>query len=298
MKKLLLSIAALGILALPLSLQAAQVKLKYVGSIYSDTEGVTLRNPAGVTIAENRLYIADSGGKRVLSYTLQDGKARQDQVFPLPQMYPLMVQPVGNGDLYVLDGRERQIVLLGADGSVKGKFKPKGLAGKQKFVPRSIQKGPDGSLLVLDIFSERVLVFDAEGNFQRQIAFPQEYGSFADVTMDRAGNLYLLDSVKAVVYVARAGAEKFEALTSGMEANMNFPVSLATDYRGSLFLVDKHGSGLAILNIDGSFAGRRLSMGWNEGQLYYPNQVSINDAGDLFIADTKNNRVQHFSIAE
>ena len=299
MKRLLCLLTALGALTLPLTTQAAsQVKLKFIGVIYTDTEGVALRNPVGVTAGTDKVYVADSGGKRVLSFTLSEGKVTPDQVLPLPQMYPMMVQPVGNGDLYVLDGRERQIAILGANGQIKGNFKPKGLPGSQQMVPRSIQKTPDGSLLVLDVFSERVLIFDEQGQFARQIGFPAEYGSFADVTMDRGGNVYLLDSVQAQVLVARSGAEEFEALTSGMEGNMNFPASIATDNRGTLFLVDKHGSGLAILGIDGSFAGRRLSMGWSEGQLYYPNQVSINEAGDLFIADTKNHRIQHFSIAE
>ena len=298
MKRFAFIMMAVGVLTLPFNLDAAQVKLKFVGSIYTDAAGGALQDPTGVSIADGRLLVADSGGKRVLSYLIREGEARPDQIFPLPGMFPLMVQPAPNGEFYVLDGRERQIVILESAGKVKGKFVPKGLPGSQRLVPRSIKLAPDGSLLVLDVFSERVLKFDGSGNFQKQLAFPEQFGAFADVTMDRSGNVYLLDSVEAVVYVARSGSDTFQALTTGMKSNMNFPTSLATDNVGTLFLVDKHGSGLAILGVDGSFAGRRLSMGWNDGQLYYPSQVSISEAGNLFIADTKNNRVQHFSIAD
>ena len=298
MKKILYSFLVLGVLALPMNLQAApQVKLKFAGSIYTDGSGAALNNPVGVTVAADRLYIADSGARRILTFRLKDGKPEFEQVLPLPGMFPMMVQPAADGGLYVLDGRERQIVLVGPAGKVKGKFTPKGMPGKQTIVPRSLRKTPDGSLLILDIFSGRVLVFDEQGNFLRQIGFPEQKGAFADVTMDRSGTLYLLDSVKAVVYSAPAGAEEFAALTPGMEAQMNFPVSLDTDDRGALVLVDRNGSGLAIVGTDGSFGGRRLAMGWNDGQLYYPNQVSIGGAG-LFIADTQNNRVQHFSLGQ
>lgn len=297
MKKLLLLLMVLGLLPLPLKIHAAQVKLKYIGTIYTDAAGVALQEPAGVTITEDKLLIADSGGKRILTFTYQKGEVRPDQVFAVPEMYPLMVQPAANGGLYVLDGRARQITVLDAAGKSKGKFATKGVPGSERMVPRSIKTAPDGSLLVLDIFSERVLQFDQTGNFQRQFEFPQQYGAIADMSMDRAGNVYLVDSVEKRVYIYRTGADEFVALTPNMSSYMNFPTSLTTDNQGTLFLVDQYGSGLALVGIDGSFDGRRLGMGWSDSQLYYPEQVSINAAGDLFIADTKNNRVQHFSVA-
>lgn len=297
MKKLLFLIMVLGLLIQPLNIYAAQLKLKYIGTIYTDAAGVALKAPAGVTITADKLLIADSGGKRILTYTYQNGEVRPDQVFAVAEMYPLMVQPAANGGLYVLDGRARQITVLDAAGKRKGKFAVKGVPGTQRMVPRSIKITPDGSLLVLDVFSERVLQFDQTGNFQQQFEFPNQYGAIADMTMDRAGNVYLVDSVEKIVYIHRPESDGFVALTSSMGSYMNFPTSLTTDNQGTLFLVDKYGSGLAIVGIDGSFDGRRLSMGWNDSQLYYPNQVSLNASGDLFIADTKNNRVQHFSVA-
>ena len=299
MKRILILILVLGVITLPLSaLAAGQIKLKYVGTIYTDTTGAALNHPAGVTIADDLLLVADSGGKRILSYRIQGGEVTPDKVYPLPNMFPLMVEPADNGGLYVLDGRAREIFVLGPDGKVKGKYAAKGLPDSKRIVPRSIRTGADGTLLVLDIFSARVLVFDRGGNFLRQLPFPALYGAISDMTMDKRGNIYLLDSVQAAVWVARSGTDSFEALTSGMKDNMNFPTSLATDNLGNLFLVDKHGSGLAIVGSDGTFSGRRLSMGWSDSHLYYPNEISISDDGNLFIADTANNRIQQFNITE
>ena len=66
----------------------------------------------------------------------------------------------------------------------------------------------------------------------------------------------------------------------------------------SSILVDQNGGGLALLNKDGSFLGRKLSMGWNESQLYYPAQICISKQGYMFIADRNNSRVQMFSLEE
>jgi DNA-binding beta-propeller fold protein YncE len=79
---------------------------------------------------------------------------------------------------------------------------------------------------------------------------------------------------------------------------LNFPTSITTDDRGTIYIVDENGSGIVILGQDGSFMGRQLSMGWNEGLLYYPSQISINEKGEVFIADRGNSRVQIFSLVK
>jgi hypothetical protein len=35
-----------------------------------------------------------------------------------------------------------------------------------------------------------------------------------------------------------------------------------------IYIVDENGDGIVVLGRDGSFVGRQLSMGWNEGLLY------------------------------
>jgi hypothetical protein len=42
--------------------------------------------------------------------------------------------------------------------------------------------------------------------------------------------------------------------------------------------------------------GKQLGMGWKEGWLRYPSQMCITAAGELFIADRENNRVQEFMV--
>lgn len=299
MKRFLLLSLVLGLWILPLHATAAsQVKLKYVGSIYTDATGVALNKPAGVFIGKNSLLVADSGGKRLLTFNYSDSSVKPDKIIPLPDMFPLMAQQADNGDIYLLDGRSRQIYLLGTAGNIKGKLSAKGVPRNTKIVPRSIKLTAEGSLLILDIFSERVLVLDPAGTFQRQISFPAEYGSFSDVVSDKAGTIYLLDSVGATVYSAETTDETFTSLTPSLKQHMNFPTSLATDNTGHLYLLDKYGSGLAVLGTDGRFIGRKLGMGWKDGQLYYPSQISIDSSQNLFIADTENNRIQQFSISE
>ena len=299
MKNKWIFLAAMTFLALPLVAHGGdKVRLKYVRTLLTDAGGGQLRAPAGVSVHGKFVFVADSGNKRVIRYLNQGGEVKPDAVFPLPKLVPLMVQVGSKGDLYVLDGKDRLIYRLGPNGEMKGKLVPRGLPDSRKIVPRSIKVGQEGALYILDIFSSRVLVLDRDGKYQRQLPFPADYGFFSDVAVDGQGNIFLLDSVRGAVSIARKGESTFQAMTGSMKNNMNFPTSLAADGRGVLFLVDQNGGGLALLGPNGSFLGRRLSMGWRDSQLRYPSGICISAKGDLFIADKGNNRVQQFTIME
>jgi sugar lactone lactonase YvrE len=201
------------------------------------------------------------------------------------------------GEIYFLDGRERRIAILGAEGENKRYLKPRSLPFSTEVVPKSFAIDRKDQIYLLDVLSENVVVLDAQGHYQRRIPFPEDYGFFSDLAVGPQDSVYLLDGVEAVVYVAARGEKAFSALTEGLKDYMNFPTSLTLNDEGVLFLVDQFGSGLALVGRDGAFLGRKLSLGWNEGGLYYPSQICISGNGTLFIADRNNSRVQVFSLS-
>lgn len=274
-----------------------QSKLKHVNSSYADAAQIGLKSPEGVSCNDPYLYVADTGNSRLLRYTYQDGALLVDKVFPAGNVVPIQVQVNSRAEFYLLDGKARQIVRLDTAGNPKGTLSLKGVPGTQKVVPKSFRIDGRDNLYILDLFSERVLVVDGEGTFQSQLAFPEDYGFISDLALDEKGAVYLLDSVRVAVHKADRGGE-FRALTTGLKSYVNFPTYLTVDERGRIFVVDQYGSGLVLLAADGSFAGRKLGMGWDEGFLYYPAQVCLNAAGDLFIADRNNSRVQQFMQIE
>jgi sugar lactone lactonase YvrE len=209
-----------------------------------------------------------------------------------------MVQVNSKGALYFLDGGERRIVGLSATGEDLGAVDPRGLPSSAEVVPKSFRIDRDDNIYILDIFSAQVLVLDAEGQYSRHVPFPEEYGFFSDLAVDRQGTIFLLDSVEAVVYSTAGAADGFSPLTKSMKEYVNFPTGLAMDDQGVLYLVDQYGSGLALVGEDGSFLGRRLGMGWNESGLHFPSQICISENGNVFIADRDNSRVQVFTVGK
>ena len=283
------------------SFSAETMKFRHVQSVYFDEKGGGLKQPEGVACDEKfHLVVGDTGNDRLVRYTYQEKSLKAESEIRVAQLsYPIRVQINAKGEIFALDGKKRRIIRVNPDGTFKNYVDAEGLPSPSAFVPRSFKIDTNNNIYVLDIFSGRVLVLDPEGKYQKQIPFPQEYGFFSDLSADSKGNILLIDSVKAMVFSAGKDSNSFSALTQqSLREYLNFPASITTDNRGTIFVVDENGSGIVILGRDGTFLGRQLSMGWNEGLLYYPSQMCVNDKGEVFIADRGNSRVQIFGLVK
>lgn len=277
---------------------AEPVKLKLMAPVYVDGKGTGIRQPEGVGCRGNSLIVADAGNGRILRYTSSGESWTPGPEIVLSQLpYPIRVEMNSKGEIFALDGRSRRIVRMASSGEFQGYLTPSpDLQGA--VVPRSFRIDKNDNLVVLDVFSARILVMDSSGKVQREIPFPKEHGFFSDLAVDPSGSILLIDSIRKKVFKAAKDATAISPLSEALDRELSFPTAIATDNRGTIFLVDQHGSGVVILGPDGSFRGRRLSMGWKDGFLRFPAQMCISDTGNVFIADRGNNRVEAFQIAE
>jgi len=275
-------------------------KLRHLMSIYSDEKGGAIQLPEGVACNDKGMVVVgDTGNGRLLRYTVQEKDVKPAGEIRVPQLSsPVRVQMNSHLEIFALDGKQRRILRFGANGEFKDTVSLEGVPAPSSFVPRSFKIDRNDNLYLLDIFSERVLVANPEGKYQRLLEFPTGSGFLSDLTVDSRGSIYVVDSVKAVIYWAPKDANSFSPLTKSLREYLSFPTYLTTDSRGVLYVVDKDGSGIVILGQDGSYLGRQLSMGWNEGLLYFPSQICITENSEIFIADRGNSRVQLFSIVK
>ncbi len=295
------AVIVLCLVLLPLeSFGAERTRLRYLTAIYFDEKGVGLKQPEGVACNDrSTLIVGDTGNGRLIRYTIEDGNVKPAGEIRVPQVTnPIRVQMNSKGEIFALDGRQRRIARLAPGGEFKDYLSPEGIPSPASFVPRSFKIDRSDNMYILDIFSSRVLVLSPEGKYQRHLEFPKGSGFFSDLAVDFKGTVFLLDSVKAMVLQAPKDAKGFTPLTKGLREHLSFPTFITADGRGVLYVVDEHGGGIVILGQDGSFLGRQLAMGWNEGLLYYPSQMCLTEKGEVFIADRGNSRVQVFSIVK
>ena len=300
-RALALAVIVACVVAAPLdAVGAERARLRHLTSIYFDDKGAGLKNPEGVACNDaSMLVVGDTGNGRLVRYTVENNTVKPVGEIRTPQLsVPIRLQMNSKGDIFALDGKQRRILRFAAGGQFKDYVTPEGVPSSPTIIPRSFKVDRNDNLYLLDIFSARVLVLSPEGKYQRQLEFPKAYGFFSDLAVDFKGAIFLLDSVKAAVFVAAKDAKEFTPLTQGLREQLSFPTYLATDSRGVLYVVDENGAGVVTLGQDGSFLGRQLAMGWSEGFLYYPSQMCANGRDELFIADRGNSRVQLFSIVK
>jgi hypothetical protein len=288
----------IGIFTAPASPAAEAIRLRPMSPIYVDQEGAGIRQPEGVGCGgKSILLVADSGNGRILQYIVAANSLTPSASIVLSQVpYPIRVQADSKGDIFALDGRLRKIARISPSGEFQGYVEMGGATGGT-VVPRSFRIGKDDNIYLLDIHSARVLVLDRAGKVQRQISFPEQYGFFSDLDVDSGGKIFLIDSVGKRVFFAPKGADAFSAAPESLEEHAGFPTSLAVDEKGYIYVIDQHGGSIVILGPDGSFLGKRLSMGWKDGFLRYPSQACIDENGNLFIANRGNNRIEVLSTA-
>jgi hypothetical protein len=289
----LCTLAALA--ALAPAARAESLTLVHSATLYADIKDEKLKAPEGVACSDNHVVVADTGNGRLLTLTFRNGGFSGAIELKAPQLgRPSRVQIDAKGDVLSLDRRGRRIARFGAGGEFKGYFEVKG-APEHEVVPAAFRVDKDGGMVLLDLPSARVVVADASGAFVRQLPLPK--GSFVDVAVSAQGQIFAVDAAGGVVYAAEKGAKEMTPFAKVREY-ASFPSYLATTERGQVLVVDSHGNGIVVLGPDGSFLGRQLGIGWNEGGLYYPAQMCMNAQGDAFIADRNNNRVQAFISAK
>ena len=282
------------------SLCAESVRFRQVLSIYLDEKGSGMKQPQGVAWdGKSLLIVADTGNGRLLQFTVQDRTIKGGKEIKIAQLpYPIGVEVNSKGEIFALDGKQRRIIRISAEGEYKGYLQPEGIPFPSSFMPKSFRIDSRDNIYILDIFSARVLVLAPDGKYQRHVEFPKDFGFISGLEVDFRGNILLIDSVKARVFSAPKDSKSFSPLTKNLREYLNFPTSITTDNKGIIYIVDENGGGIVILGQDGSYLGRQLTMGWNEGMLYYPSQMRINEKGEVFIADRGNSRVQIFTLVK
>lgn len=277
------------------------LKFRHITSIYADDQGLGLKHPEGVACNQDgALIVADTGNARLLHYTYKDRTVNQGaRVIKVPQLrYPVLVKMNLRGEILVLDRKQRRIARITTAGKFGGYIGTPGTSSPAASTPKSFDIDKQGNLYLLDVYSGQVTMTDPAGKYLKHLRFPREYGFITNLAVDFKGNILLIDSVNARVFSATRNSAAFSPLTQDLKAYMRFPTYITTDKIGRIYLVDRNGSKIIILGQDGSYLGRLSAMGWKEGLLNYPSQICLNDSGEIFVADTKNSRVQIFSIIE
>ena len=76
--------------------------------------------------------------------------------------------------------------------------------------------------------------------------------------------------------------------------DLDYPVGVATDGSGNVYVADRDNSRIQKFDANGTFLSAWGSAGSDDGQFNFPNGVATDGSGNVYVADGNNNRIQKF----
>jgi tripartite motif-containing protein 71 len=202
-----------------------------------------------------------------------------------------------SGDVYVTDLGNDRVQEFSPSGEYLRQFGSYGSGDGQFNFPTGIAIDSAGNVWVLDRDNHRVQEFTATGGYLSQ------FGEKGPGEEKLGWGVGLAVSARHL-YVSqwefgKGGVQEFS--TSGEylghfdEDLSNLPWGIATDPKtGNLYVAEAEHDLVREFSPEGSFIAAFGSRGDGDGQFSGPRGVAVNSSGDLFVADTGNQRVQEW----
>ena len=323
----------------------AILKLSVSGELsYTDVFGVLyepyitddgyLNNPSSVlTDSDNNLYVAESSGRRVLSF---DAAGTQRWVWGTPGQWSgnesaEICNPQGNmaldpaGNLYVPDRCSGRIVILDKDSGVylasfRANSGPNNAFGFNG--PAGVAFASTSRLFVSDPDNHRVQEFKytpyAGWSYFSTIGISlsdQDPSSGDGALMDPSGLAFKGENE---AFIADRNYNRVQKCTRPVNTsstwtcvnlvgtpflwgNSNYllgsPENLALDAAGRLFVADNNNNRIQVFDsLDGTYLGTigTGEYGTENDRLMNPNGIALDSAGNVYVADTNAHRVQKY----
>jgi YD repeat-containing protein len=208
-----------------------------------------------------------------------------------------------NGDILVADAGNSRIQKFGPEGKYLSKFGSNGGAAGQFREPEGIAVDSHGNIWVSDTYNGRVQEFNEAGELIRVVGSygfdPGQLGEPTGIDIGPAGNVWIADWLADRVEVFSEKGKFIRQFGTEGTANGQFrhPDALAIDDRGQLWVAEE-GDRVQAFTGEGEYVAQFGTKGTDEGQFEfgYPIGMETDSDGNLWIADSGNDRVQQWGV--
>jgi DNA-binding beta-propeller fold protein YncE len=288
---------------IPLPTPPGQVVMpSYATSIYGASR------PMGVTVTPDgtRIFVGATSGD--LTARVFDAGGTQLGLMQPPTSTGASHAPVylarnpGTGEIYVSDRPSASIFVYDEAGNYLRKLTVTGAS--KTFQPLGLAFDGTGNLYVTDVgtIPQSVLVVDPSGAVIRTIGADAGLSFPNGVAVGTDGTVYVTDSNNGRLLAFDASGAIVARVGRGVgSGNLGLPRGVALDGQGRVYVADASGQQVMVFSAVGSQPGNLEalgsfgSQGVQNGQFEFPNGVSTDTRGRVYVTDSANDRVQVWS---
>ena len=210
-----------------------------------------------------------------------------------------------DGSVVVADSLNHRVQMFAPDGRFLRAFGGHGAKPGEFNMPGGVAVGRDAAgrelIVVTDQGNGRVQIFDAEGNYLRQVgAHGSSDGELIEptgVAVTAEGRIVVADYQNHRVQIFdEHGAFVLKFGEEGRaEGQFNHPSGIAISPRGEIVVADYQNDRIQVFTQDGCFVRKVGCNGRGPGEFDRPFDVTISPEGHLLVTDYENHRVQILS---
>jgi sugar lactone lactonase YvrE len=242
---------------------------------------------------------------------------------------PYNVATDASGNVYVSDASNHRIRKITPEGvtttlagsGVGGDVLGTGAAAQLNY-PYGVAVDATGNVIIADTFNHKIkkispagevtLIAGSTGGYMDAVGAAAQFNYPTSVTLDANGTIYVADKdnhkIRKIAtdgtVSTLAGSTSGYANGTGTAAQFSQPYDLAVDASGNVYVIDTGNHRVRKITPAGevtSIAGNGVN-GDADGtgdaaQFYYPYGIAIDSHGDLFVADTFNQKVKKVTQA-
>jgi DNA-binding beta-propeller fold protein YncE len=265
---------------------------------FNAPRGIAINSLGQVYVADSlnhRIQIFDANGNFLDKFGVRgtaDGEMKYPEAITFDQMGNLLVADNGNSRINVYLQNGSFVRSFGSYGSGDGEF----------MFPTDVDVALNGNIYVVGASDHRVQIFDQLGNYLSEfdtILGSASYSSAQSVSISGDGILYSADAGNHLIqYFPVAGVPQstyFDYDQGWVYKTFNSPTGIAiSKINANYYIADTGNHRIKMYDGVGEYQFDFGERGNGDGQFYYPEDVAVDEQGNLFVVDDYN-RIQVFS---
>jgi DNA-binding beta-propeller fold protein YncE len=208
-----------------------------------------------------------------------------------------------NGDVYVADTHNSQVLVFSPKGKLRRKWGRPGTQPGRFVSVTDVALDSKGSVWACEYgnWNDRVQKFDASGKLVvtsgKFGSAPGEFSRPQGLAVDRNDRLYVADAVNHRIQILNPDGTLHAIWGSvgSKPGQFRYPYDVAFDRAGRLYVAEFGNCRISVLSPEGKFLTHFGRAGHRPGEFDHPWGVNVDHHGRVYVADTMNYRIQRFA---